>query len=116
MKILLVDDMPDFAPIFKRYFERLGHTLCYASDGYWGLVALGKESFDLIVTDLNMPVMDGYEFSEKARLVSSAPILLHTGELSTEKRGPIQEVIEKGDLDSIAKYLHDYPMDRHGDI
>lgn len=116
MKILLVDDMPDLVPVFKHYFEKMGHSLCYATDGYWGLICLEREDFDLIITDLNMPGIDGYEFSHKARMISQAPILLHTAQIYPEKRGPIQEVIAKGDLDSIKKYLHDVPMDRQGDL
>ena len=65
--VLLVDDTPFFREVVKRYFERIGLTVTTAVDGIDGLQKLDSEKFDLVVSDIEMPNMNGWEFCMAAR-------------------------------------------------
>jgi two-component system chemotaxis sensor kinase CheA len=65
--VLLVDDTPFFREVVKRYFEREGLTVTTAIDGRDGLQKLAGGAFDLVVSDIEMPNMDGWQFCEEAR-------------------------------------------------
>ncbi len=66
-RVLLVDDTPFFREVVKRYFEREGIMVATAVDGYDGLRKLAEAQFDLVVSDIEMPNMDGWEFCSQAR-------------------------------------------------
>jgi len=60
-----------------------------AEDGQKGLDILKREAVDIIITDINMPVMDGIEFIRNVRATgqhNSLPILILTTETSQDKR------------------------------
>lgn len=63
LKIVLVDDNPDFILLFSTVVKQwdLPVELTCATDGFDGLVKIGQVQPDLIVTDLNMPGMDGFQ-------------------------------------------------------
>lgn len=65
--VLLVDDTPFFREVVKRYFERIGLSVTTAVDGIDGLQKLDSETFDLVVSDIEMPNMNGWEFCMVAR-------------------------------------------------
>ena len=65
--ILLVDDTSFFREVVKRYFEREGLQVTTAVDGIDGLRKLAEGVFDLVVSDIEMPNLDGWRFCEKAR-------------------------------------------------
>lgn len=58
-RILLVEDEANMARTLAKILERRGHRVAAAHDGAEALERLERESFDLVVTDLNMPVLDG---------------------------------------------------------
>jgi two-component system chemotaxis response regulator CheY len=61
-----------------------GHTVELASDGVDGLTATEKAKFDLIITDLNMPRMNGLEFIKAFRAKNRfTPVLVLTTEANT---------------------------------
>ena len=60
--ILVVDDEPSFRNIMKRVLVNDGHNVTLAEDGFEGLRQLENKSFDIVLTDINMPNMDGWEF------------------------------------------------------
>jgi len=60
--ILVVDDEPSFRNIMKRVLVNDGHNVTLAEDGFEGLRQLKNKSFDIVLTDINMPNMDGWEF------------------------------------------------------
>ena len=66
-RILLVDDTPFFREIVKRYFEADGMDVTTAANGEEGLDLLTKRDFDLVVSDIEMPVLDGWGFCKRAR-------------------------------------------------
>jgi DNA-binding NtrC family response regulator len=60
-RILLADDEPKLRDVFARYLEGLGHDVRTAADGNQVMAALAEAPADLLVTDINMPDMDGIE-------------------------------------------------------
>jgi len=72
-KILLVEDASFFRQLVRRYLEADGHRVTTAEDGRIGLECLNENRFDLVVSDLEMPVMDGWTFMKNVRENSSYP-------------------------------------------
>jgi two-component system response regulator VicR len=66
-KILIVEDDSDFQAIYSLYLRGESFEVRTASNGKEGLAALEKETPDLIILDLIMPVMDGEEFYARMR-------------------------------------------------
>jgi two-component system NtrC family sensor kinase len=58
-RILVVDDEPDVANILADFLSRDGHSVDKASDGAAALEKLDQQPFDLILSDVRMPTMDG---------------------------------------------------------
>ena len=81
-KVLVVDDSETTRSILVDVLRRAGFSVLEARDGAEALELLGEEKFELIVSDLEMPNMNGLEFLEKIRDESSPyaslPFLLFT--------------------------------------
>jgi len=69
VRILVVDDEEQIAQLLAGILRGEGHTAEYETDGEAALVRLRKERFDLLVTDLRMPRMDGLTLIEEAKAV-----------------------------------------------
>jgi DNA-binding NtrC family response regulator len=77
--ILLVDDDQEFSKAMKRMFEKSGYAITLAGDGEEALEKLSDTSFDLIISDLRMPNVDGTEFmKEVSRRKLPIPIIFLT--------------------------------------
>lgn len=75
--ILVVDDDKNTRVFFKAVLEDAGYTVTTAEDGAIALDLLGKQHIDLIVLDIMMPNMDGYEFTRVIRQSQdNVPILM----------------------------------------
>ena len=100
-KILVVDDDRELREMLYRFLTYKGfsvHTACHGGDGY---ESLGRDSFDMVITDIYMPQMNGLELLEKigheyAHLVT----LAMTGFPSPEI---LEQVLEKGAYDCLVK-------------
>ena len=66
-KVLIVDDEEDLRETVKLILESKGINVETAENGKAGLVALENEKFDMILSDLSMPIMTGLEFLENLR-------------------------------------------------
>ncbi len=89
MRILTVDDSRTMLSMLQHTLSGAGFEVIQAEDGQQGLDKLKTESFDVVITDINMPVMDGIEFIKNVRSsgkYQSLPILILTTESSREKR------------------------------
>ncbi|WP_425640907.1 ATP-binding protein [Marinomonas gallaica] len=64
-KILLAEDNPVNAEIASALLEKLGVIVVVAQNGQEAVDAAGKESFDLVLMDVQMPIMDGYQATEQ---------------------------------------------------
>ena len=81
--ILTVDDSPSIRQMIKVVLGPAGHNVLEAGDGAQGLEAAKSAKPDLVITDLNMPVMNGIEFIRKYRqhpASKGVPIILLTTE------------------------------------
>jgi CheY-like chemotaxis protein len=67
LKILVVDDEPDIRSLVAMILEGAGHTIIEAADGMQGLDLLASEDPDVVLLDLRMPVIDGWEFMRRVR-------------------------------------------------
>lgn len=78
--ILIVDDEPSIRDILARCITRLGHHTLVVSDGLAALAALDAVPFDLVVTDLSLPGLDGASLIQVILARSHRPrIILCTG-------------------------------------
>lgn len=85
-KVLLVDDDHScLAMLGSLILESAGVAPCYAMSGEEALKVMQEKEFDLIITDFNMPGMNGIELAEQAQEIApSTPIILNSGALSPE--------------------------------
>jgi len=67
MRILIIEDNPDIAGNVGDYLELLGHVVDYASDGVMGLGLAVEHTFDVIILDINLPRLDGFEVCRQLR-------------------------------------------------
>jgi two-component system response regulator ResD len=77
-KALVVDDDPNVCEIISLYFEQQQITLLKAQDGTEALEIVEKESPDIIIMDVMMPKMDGFETCREIRKRSDIPIIMLT--------------------------------------
>lgn len=74
-KILVVDDSPTTLALLQNILEMVGYEVAVAVDGLQAFEMLKKESFDLVVSDVDMPKMNGFELTEAIRADSHMPEL-----------------------------------------
>jgi DNA-binding response OmpR family regulator len=91
-KILIVDDNDTVRTLLKMSLKSERFVVLEASDGLSALDIVNVEKPDLIISDILMPNMDGFEFCRKVRETSPVPtvpfiFLSSLGEVSTELRG-----------------------------
>lgn len=78
MKILIVDDDPRLRDLVRIALERAGFATLTAADGRSALIHAAREAPDLIVLDIGLPEMDGFEVCRRLRATSEVPILFLT--------------------------------------
>lgn len=89
MKILVVDDDKTTRKILGLYLKSKGFDVAYAENGLEAIEKLGTEKVNLVMTDLNMPYMDGLELTRTLRKdpdLSHVPILVVTTEADPEEK------------------------------
>jgi two-component system, chemotaxis family, chemotaxis protein CheY len=89
-KVLIVEDSPTMRQLIVFALKRLrGLTIVEANDGVDGLKKLSSDRFDLIFTDINMPIMDGLKLVSLVRNdagYKQVPIVIITTEGASEDR------------------------------
>lgn len=86
--ILYIDDAASMRKLVQMVVSAK-HNLDMAEDGLQGLNQLSQKQYDLIISDINMPNMNGLEFLEAARKLDNykfTPILMMTTEASREMK------------------------------
>jgi len=107
-KILIVDDSPSVLAVLDDMLVDLGYEVTTADNGQQGCELLETNRYDLIITDLTMPVMDGITFVQTAKQMPNCkfvPIVMLSSEedeakiaeakqvgISTFLRKPVKEV------------------------
>lgn len=77
-RILVVDDEPQIVELLQIYLEMQGHKVAGAYDGAQALKLWKQDKFDMVLTDIMMPQVDGYDLVDKIRNESNVPILFLT--------------------------------------
>lgn len=106
-QVLVVDDDPEVRDVLVRTMKRQGWTAATAQDGRDALNVVAAKKPDLILLDLMMPRMDGFEFVAELRKQHewrSIPIIVITAKTLTHEdhlmlQGHVQKVIQKGNFD-----------------
>ncbi len=81
--ILVIDDSPSMRQFVEMALKVGGHSVESAEDGQAGLNKAKQNSFDAIITDMNMPIMSGIEFTKEVRKLPDyrfTPVLMLTTE------------------------------------
>jgi two-component system chemotaxis response regulator CheY len=89
MRILVVDDDKTTRKMLYLILKTKGYDVVTAENGMDGLQKLGLEQINLILTDMNMPYMDGIEFTKQVRAnpdFSDIPIVMLTTEADEEEK------------------------------
>ncbi len=76
--VLIIEDEQAIVDILKFNLEKEGYSVLYATDGQTGLELALSENPDLILLDVMLPRMDGFEVCKKVREKSSTPIIMLT--------------------------------------
>jgi CheY-like chemotaxis protein len=78
MKILAVDDNSDERKMLRYLLQAHGHDVMEAVNGWEGLQAVSDHGPDLIISDILMPVMDGFQFLRNLRRLSSVTFVFYS--------------------------------------
>jgi PAS domain S-box-containing protein len=100
--ILVAEDNPTNQTLIRNQLESLGYSADIVKDGKEALVKLSEHDYQLLITDCNMPVMDGYQLTQKIRDRGNTklPIIALTADVFPEKK---EKCIKVGMNDQITK-------------
>ncbi len=99
MKILLIDDQPDVREFLSDFLTMKGYEVLQAANGKQGLDLFHSEKPDVAVVDVEMPVMNGLQFSQKAlESDKDFPILIITAYLQKYSKEDFESIGVKGVL------------------
>ena len=80
MKILVADDEPEILSLYSETLEDTGHKVTTASNGREALDRFTADDYDLVLMDLSMPTMDGFEcIAEMQKQGQNVPVIVMTG-------------------------------------
>ncbi|SKB55513.1 DNA-binding response regulator, OmpR family, contains REC and winged-helix (wHTH) domain [Acetoanaerobium noterae] len=77
-KILIIEDEKNISEIVAKYLEKEGYTTLIANDGIEGLALFRDSNPDLVISDVMMPTIDGFEVLREIRLISDVPVIMLT--------------------------------------
>lgn len=100
--ILVVDDDADIRLLLRLELSAEGHLIFEAGDGAEALAALAAERPDLMLLDMMMPVVDGWEVLRTVDPATAPPIVVITA-LASEGDRHVAEVLDLGAIDVIPK-------------
>lgn len=106
-KILLVDDDPDNIYVFTHILKRAGYEIITAINGVEAVKLAKSESPDLILMDMQLPLMSGYEATKEIRKVADIPIIALTASVMHSDR---EKAMKAGCAEYLCKpvELHDF--------
>ena len=85
-KVLLIEDDRNISELLRLYLEKEGYTVTTAPDGRQGFDAFKSDPPDLVLLDIMMPVMDGWETCRAIRAESQVPIIMLTAKSETDDK------------------------------
>lgn len=86
LSILLVDDDAELAALIGEYFSAHGISLSHASNGEDGVTRAAEGGFDLVLLDVMMPKLDGFEALHQIRRRSAVPVIMLTARTEHDDR------------------------------
>jgi len=110
MKLLLIEDDKFFHNFYARKLQEIGYTVEVASDGREGILKMRANKPDLILLDLIMPVMDGFEvLTEKGKdaTLKGIPVLVFS---TLGQEADIKRAKELGATDYANKSFFDFDL------
>jgi two-component system, OmpR family, alkaline phosphatase synthesis response regulator PhoP len=84
--VMVVDDEPRLVSLVETYLTQSGFQVVTASNGREALDVTQHQEPDLIILDIMMPEMDGYEFMRKYRVKHDTPIILLTARVDSDEK------------------------------
>ena len=97
-RILVVDDEKNIQDILSGMLSTMGYEVVSAGSGHEGLNLFLKNSIELVLTDLNMPGMDGWTLASHIKRKSpNTPVVLITG----SEKGAVDEKLKRSCVDSV---------------
>ena len=105
-RILLVDDDPIMRELAAAKLTDAGHEVSTAENGQVGFDRLGEGNFDLVISDLDMPLLNGFQLTEKirdSRFFSELPVIVITG---SESRNSVEEAFAAGATSFLSKPIN----------
>lgn len=75
-RVLIIEDEQELAELMAIYFRKEGIVTTMAARAETGFTLLENESYDLIILDINLPGMDGFEFLQQFRRSYTTPVLI----------------------------------------
>ena len=85
-KFLIVDDDHDLGALLKEYLAGNGVSATIAHDGARGLSLASEGQFDLVILDVMLPVLDGFEVLRQLRMRSNVPVIMLTARRDRDDR------------------------------
>jgi len=88
-RILVVDDDRQIARLVREYLEKAGYFVLVVYDGETAVSTLRREEFDLLVLDLGLPDMDGWDITRMVRAdhrLSTLPIIMLTARIEDSEK------------------------------
>ena len=82
-KILVADDDQNICELLRLYIEKEGFTVSIANDGEQAIRRFNEENPDLVILDVMMPALDGWQVCREIRKKSSVPIIMITAKGDT---------------------------------
>ncbi|MNJ06480.1 Virulence sensor protein BvgS precursor [compost metagenome] len=114
--ILVVDDYPANLMLLERQLSVLGHEVDQAQDGQQALALWQAQPFDVLITDCNMPVMDGHQLTRRIRLLEQQlqrPACLILGLTANAQAEERQRCLDSGMNDCLFKPISLNELRRH---
>lgn len=84
--LLIIEDDADLVRALEVYFSRAGYDVIAAGNGLEGLQTLYSERPDIVILDIAMPKMDGWEVCRRIRELSDVPIVMLTARVQEDER------------------------------
>src|SRR5246127_3073383 len=86
LSLLLVDDDVELCGMMREFFAQEGHHLDCAYNGREGLTAALNGTYDLVILDVMLPVVDGFELLQRLRKRKDLPIIMLTARVQQQDR------------------------------
>ncbi|MBT3387849.1 MAG: response regulator [Desulfobacula sp.] len=99
-KILIVDDEPMIRDLLENTMERTNYSCSFAENGEKALEMISDQHFDIVVTDIDMPIMDGIELAKIIKSKFTADVIVMTGQIHSYQ---YDEIINLGASDFVEK-------------